>query len=109
MKGKIVLIPFPFTNLTTTKLRPAPVLYEGKRDVVVAFISSKIPSQLSDSDILISEEHEEFILTGLKRTSVIKLDKIATITKELIIGEIGELGPKLKRKVNSEIRKLYKL
>jgi hypothetical protein len=31
LKGKIVLIPFLFTNLTTTKLRPALVLLEGKK------------------------------------------------------------------------------
>ena len=43
MRGKIVLIPFPFTDLTTAKLEIALVLYEGEKDVVVAFISSKIP------------------------------------------------------------------
>ncbi|MEM3464070.1 MAG: type II toxin-antitoxin system PemK/MazF family toxin, partial [Candidatus Bathyarchaeia archaeon] len=43
MKGKIVLIPFPFTDLTRTKLRPALVLFEGEKDVIVAFISSRIP------------------------------------------------------------------
>jgi len=43
LKGKIVLIPFPFTNLTTTKLRPALVLLESEKDVVVAFISSRLP------------------------------------------------------------------
>ncbi len=30
MKGKIVLVPFPFMDLTATKLRPALVIYELK-------------------------------------------------------------------------------
>lgn len=42
MKGKIVLIQFPFTDLTSSKLRPALVLMEGEKDCVVAFISSRI-------------------------------------------------------------------
>ncbi len=46
MKGKIVAIPFPFTNLSGAKVRPALVIYEGHEDVIVAFISSKIPAEL---------------------------------------------------------------
>ncbi len=34
-----------------------------------------------------------------------KLDKIATISKELILGEIGEIGSKLKKEINSKISK----
>jgi mRNA interferase MazF len=69
VKGKIVLIPFPFTDLTSTKLRPALVLTEGEKDCVVAFISSKVPSELSSTELSI-QDHEEFADTGLKRTSV---------------------------------------
>ena len=55
MKGKIVLIPFPFTDLTATKLRPALVLYEGEKDVIVAFISSRTDKP-KPVDIIINEK-----------------------------------------------------
>ncbi|MGQ9691216.1 MAG: type II toxin-antitoxin system PemK/MazF family toxin [Thermoproteota archaeon] len=92
MKGKIVLVPFPFTDLTTVKFRPALVLFEGERDVVVAFISSRIPQELKLTDFLIEKTHPDFKSTGLKMDSVIKLDKVATLLKDLIAGEIGEIA-----------------
>jgi len=108
MKGKIVLIPFPFTDLTAAKLRPALVIYEGKKDVVVAFISSKT-SQLSDVDVLITRNHPEFSQTGLKTDSILKLDKVATVLKELVIGELGELGSELRQEVNNKLRKIFEV
>jgi mRNA interferase MazF len=95
-KGKIVLIPFPFTDLSSSKRRPALILLERKEDVVVAFISSRIPPILEDQIILINKNHKEFLNTGLKDDSVIYLDKITTIAKDLITGEIGEIGKNLK-------------
>ncbi len=106
MKGKIVLVPFPFTDLSASKLRPALVLYEGDKDVLVAFISSKIADKPAESDVVVAKNHPEFPLTGLKVDSVIKLDKIATISKSLIIGEVGEAGKTIREEVN---RKLHKI
>ena len=108
MKGKIILIPFPFTDLTSTKLRPALVLYEGEKDVVAAFISSRTDKP-KPIDIIINEKNVEFKQTGLKLTSTIRLDKVATLSKDLIIGEIGEIGPKLKKEVNRKISEIYNL
>jgi len=109
VKGKIVLIPFPFTDLTSTKLRPALVLNEGEADCVVAFISSKVPAQPSPTEILIPEDHEEFAGTGLKRTSVVRLDKVATVSKSLMLGEIGEIRETLRGEVNRKLREVYRL
>src|SRR4030043_2026158 len=106
MKGKIVLVPFPFTDLTAAKLRPALVIYEGEKDAVVAFISSKIPSELSEVDVLISGRHSGFRRTGLKTESVIRLDKIATVLKDLILGELGELDEELKKEVNQKLKRI---
>jgi len=109
MKGKIVLLPFPFTDLTAAKLRPALVIYEGERDIVVAFISSKIPSELSDVDVLITKNHAGFRKAGLKVDSVIKHDKIATVLKDLVVGELGELDEGLRQEVNRGLKKIMKI
>ena len=109
MKGKIVLVPFPFTDLTAAKLRPALVMYEGEKDVVVAFVSSKIPSQLSEIDVLVTGKHTGFRESGLKVDSVIKLDKIATVLKDLIVGELGELDEVLRQEVNQKFKKIMEI
>jgi mRNA interferase MazF len=108
LKGKIVLIPFPFTDLTSTKLRPALVLFEGEKDVVAVFISSRI-TKTRVVDVVIDESHSEFKKTGLKLSSIVKLDKVATISKELILGEIGEVGPKLRKEINGKISNILLL
>ncbi len=106
MKSKIVLLPFPFTDLTTTKRRPALVVLERPNDVVVVFISSKIPKKSDSSHILIDKNDKAFANTGLKVSSVIYLDKIATISKKLIIGELGQIAKKIKQKFNKNLKNL---
>ena len=109
MKGKIVLVPFPFTDLTAAKFRPALVIHEGEEDVVVAFISSKVPPKLLETDVLIRKSDAGFKRTGLKVDSVIRLDKIATILKDLVLGELGELDEELSKEVNQKLKKMLEL
>ena len=109
MKGDIVLIPFPFTDLSSVKLRPALILLETNNDVVVAFISSHIPDKPNMGDVIILHNHPEFIKTGLKSDSCIRIDKIATIEKDLIIGSIGAAGDLIRNQVSENICKIYQL
>ena len=108
MKAKIVLVHFPFTDLSGSKLRPALVIHEGEQDVIVTFISSKIPSSLQEFDLLITTDHPAFRSTGLKISSVIKFDKIATLSKTLIEGEIGEVLPGLADECNDIMHPLFR-
>ena len=108
MKAKIVLIHFPFTDLSGSKLRPAIVIHESEQDVIVAFISSRIPSPVQECDLLITTEHPAFAATGLKISSVIKFDKIATLSKTLAEGEIGEVLPGLARECNTIMGNLFR-
>ena len=109
MKRKIILLPFPFTDLTTTKRRPALVILERPNDVVVLFISSKIPITQENQHIVIKKHDKNFKISGLKVSSTIYLDKIATISKKLIIGELGQITKRIKREFNKKIKKIYHL
>ena len=107
LKGKIVLIPFPFTDLSSKKLRPCLVIYEGEYDVIVCPISSKINKYNPETSVLVDENHPEYELTGLKVSSIIILNKVATIHKFLIYGILGELGEELKEEVNKKLNNIY--
>jgi mRNA interferase MazF len=72
----------------------------------VAFISSKIPGYLQGSGFLIAMNHFSFFSTGLKVSSAIKSDKIATVAKDLIAGEIGEITRDLADECNLLLRRI---
>jgi mRNA interferase MazF len=55
-RGKIVLVPFPFDDLSAGKVRPVLCLTDPigpYRHVVVAFISSQVPTSVYATDIVL--------------------------------------------------------
>jgi len=109
VKGRIVLLPFPFTDLTAVKLRPALVLHEGRNDIIVAFISSRIPEHQDRWTVTVGPDDPDYLTTGLKCASSIRVDKMATIEKSLVVGEIGELSERLRQTVNNLLLDLLSL
>jgi len=63
-KGDLVLIPFPFTNLTGAKNRPALILIDSDDDITVSFITTQFKWQ-NRFDISLEPSDEN----GLKKTS----------------------------------------
>jgi mRNA interferase MazF len=82
---------------------------KATKDVVVAFISSRSPDRPSPESVIVSDRHQEFKLTGLKSPSVIRLDKVATVLKDLVVGEIGEVDDSLRREINRKLLEVYTL
>jgi mRNA interferase MazF len=103
-KGDIVLIPFPFTDLTGNKLRPAVVSIDTDYDLIVSFITTQLKwKETNDLDLLLSSEN------GIKKDSLIRLSKIATIDKSLAIGKLGELKKSEISELNLKLIRILKL
>ncbi|HTN19796.1 MAG TPA: type II toxin-antitoxin system PemK/MazF family toxin [Pelobium sp.] len=103
-KGNIVLISFPFTDLTGDKVRPVVILTEDKFDVTVCFITSQIGWQ-EPTDLLLSPNNAN----GLKKQSLIRTSKIATLEKSLIKGVLGKLSEEEILELNRKLIQLLKL
>ena len=109
-KGKIVLVPLPFDDLSTRKVRPAACLTEAvgpHRLLVLAFITSRIPAPLLNSDLVIDSEHPDFTGTGLQVSSTLRLHRLMTVTTDLIRRELGELSAELQSQVVGKLQQLF--
>ena len=103
-KGDIVLITFPFTNLSASKLRPVVILAESKLDVTVSFITSQTELQeFTDLHLFPNS------INGLKKTSLIKTGKIATLDKNLAKGLLGQISQNETYELNEKLKVFLKL
>ncbi|MGL6284626.1 MAG: type II toxin-antitoxin system PemK/MazF family toxin [Microcoleaceae cyanobacterium] len=110
-KGDIVLVPFPFTDLTQTKLRPAIIIWADSQgnDVTLCFISSQEVENLSEGEFAIYPSDPEFKSTGLKVASKVRVTKVLTIERKLITRRLGKLGISYIRQLNLAIIQAFQL
>lgn len=111
-KGAIILVPFPYTDLSGQKIRPAVVLSSGQGlgdDVIVSFISANVKNPLPEHHVLLNQTLKSFNKTGLKSSSVIKVNKIATLEKKIILGELGKIDDSIEREINKKLQNLFSL
>ena len=111
IKNKIVLVPFPFDDFSGSKVRPALCLCNpiGKYEhLVIAFISSQIPDDVLNTDIVVRKGSPDFADTGLLVDSVVRIHKMVTIPKSLIKRELGVIDTDLQKKVLSRIDEVFK-
>ncbi|MBW4500830.1 MAG: type II toxin-antitoxin system PemK/MazF family toxin [Scytonema hyalinum WJT4-NPBG1] len=110
-KGDIVLVPFPFTDLSGTKLRPALVLWVDStgNDVTLCFISSQNIISLSPEEFILDASDPDFAATGLKVSSRVKVTRIMTIERRLISRRLGKLGDGQIRQLNIVMIQAFEL
>ena len=101
MRFRVVLIPFPFDDLSGTKVRPAVCHTDpvgAHRHVVVAFITSSVPTTLEPTDIVLAPGTPDFASTGLRGRSALCLHRLVTVSTAIILRQIGTLAPNAQAK-----------
>lgn len=111
IKGDIVLVRFPFTDLSQTKLRPAVVLWasSASQDITLCFISSQNVDHTEQGEFVLDKADSEFSQTGLKVTSKVRVTRIATLERQLLQRRLGKLGASQIQQLNAALIQVFQL
>ncbi|MFH1762987.1 MAG: type II toxin-antitoxin system PemK/MazF family toxin [Gemmatimonadota bacterium] len=92
---KAGLVRFPYADIKEAKLRPVllisavPGLYG---DWLVAMVSGRLEQAIPGFDEVVGEGDDDFSDSGLKQSSVIRIERLAVVNRELLFGAIGEIS-----------------
>lgn len=106
-QGEIVIVPFPFSDLTSIKKRPVLILSKKpdnsiSEDIITCGITSNLKK--SKYSVLIGNKNLEKGQIPVK--SKIKIDKLFTLDKKIIEKSIGRINKKTFNKVKKEFYNL---
>jgi mRNA interferase MazF len=93
--GQIVLVPFPFSDLSGTKLRPVLMLRKASvqfDDWLVCMVSSQLRQIDAQMDEILLPSDADFAMTGLKVPSILRLSRLAVLEGSLLMGSLGSIG-----------------
>ncbi len=106
-QNSIVLVPFPYSDQTGNKVRPALILsnlkFNKNEDVIICAITSSI----KDRPYSILIESNDTVNKNLHDKSQIRIDTITRIKKNLIIKEIDILNEKAFKKVLEILNSIF--
>ena len=104
VKGDVVVVPFPFSDLSTSKRRPALVVADASEgDLILTQITSR---NISDS-ISVKIAADDFAMGGLRELSNVRPNKLFTAESSIIAYKAGSLKPeKIKEVITAIVRLL---
>ena len=106
-RGEMVLVPFPFTDMSQSKLRPVLVISNISYSKTSSdFICCGITSNLNNKKNSILLENSDMKDGVLAKKSRIKFDNIFTLQKDLAVRKIGQINSK---KLNLVVNSIIKL
>ena len=105
IKGDVVVIPFPFSDLSGSKRRPALVLADLKGDDIIL---CQITSQQNDDSYAVSLNNKDFSNGSLPVNSNIRPNRIFTADKTIIIKKAGSISNTKMKSVIDSVHQIIK-
>jgi mRNA interferase MazF len=104
VKGDVVVVPFPFSDLSDAKLRPALVLTSlDGYDMILCQITSQ--KRRDSYSIMLTDE--EFETGRLNRTSIIRPNRIFTADRSIIKYRAGHLKTRKQSEILEQLRNIF--
>jgi mRNA interferase MazF len=102
-RGDVVLVDYPFSDRTGSKVRPALVVQSDTlnhwiTDTILAAIT-RSTHRASATQLLIDISTPDGARTGLRQNSMIQCENLLTYDQRLVIARLGELSPTLMQHV----------
>ena len=102
VKGDVVVVPFPFSDLSAAKRRPALVLSSMKKgDLILCEITSRKP----EDEYAVSLVPADFSASGLKHNSSVRPNKLFTADASIVLYRAGTVS---KQKLSESIERACK-
>lgn len=108
-RGEVLLVPFPFSNLRSDKVRPAVVLsssayHATEPDIIIGAITSNVAAATAPVDYILSDWRQ----ANLRLPSAFK-PVVVTMDPELVVLKIGRLTERDLRAIGERLRLLLGL
>ena len=106
--GDVVLVPFPFTDQTATKKRPAVVVssdayHRDRPDVILMAVMSQVRPAVGVGEIPVQRWKE----AGLLKPSVLKA-LLATVERRLVLRKLGSLDAQDREALGRTLRTILR-
>jgi mRNA interferase MazF len=104
-RGDVVLVRFPFSSGTGSKVRPALVIQNDRSNqwlsnVILAAVTTTTHRSGEPTQLLIDLGSPEARQTGLLKDSVITCENLATVDRGLVLRKIGTLPAATMQRLN---------
>ena len=104
--GDVVLIRFPQSDLNEGKLRPALVIAvaPGRHpDLLLALITSRTYQAVSEFDEIIDPIESDYMDTGLKVRSVVRLARLVSVESAIINARLGRVSSERLQQIRKRV------